>query len=335
MKPVKGLDYDLFANLESFFRLDYPCYELIFSVASETDPAISIISQLICKHPRIRARLITGQVEVGPNPKVNNLVKPYALAKYDWILISDSNIRVEPSYLDAMTAEFSEDVGIVTAVVAGRNPASLGGRLEAVFLNTFYARWMVLAGELGNPVVLGKSMLFRRSDAQRFGGIIELGRYLAEDYMAGKAMQQIGKKIHVMRTPVNQPIGRYSVKAFWARHLRWGRIRKSQTPLLFILEPFFSSSMLSGLIGSWALSSLIDKPFSYIFTVHILVWMSLDLVMMKVLRERISIMLCFSWLARELTHLGLWIHIALGQEVNWRGQSMRVTRGGTLQHRGS
>jgi ceramide glucosyltransferase len=317
-------------NLESFFHLDYPRYELLFSLADANDPAAYFITHLMAKYPRIRARLFTGEITVGPNPKVNNLVKSYRAARHDWILISDSNISVSRHYLDAVVADFTTDVGIVTALVAGSDPRGLGGWLEATFLNTFYARWMLLAGKFNNPVVLGKSMLFRRSEAQRFGGIPHLGRYLAEDYMAGQAMQMLGKRIVVMRAAVTQPIGDCTIEAFWSRHLRWGRIRRSQASLAFYFEPFISSSLFSGLLGAWAFHHWFAFRPETVLMCHLIFWLSCDLLMIRQMGQKIHLRSIGAWFLRESTHLPLWLHIMTSQTVLWRGQELRLVRGGVL-----
>ena len=330
LKPVKGTEDGLVENLESFFRLVYPKFEIIFSVAESHDPCIAVIESLRTKYPRVRSRLIVGDVIVGPNPKVNNLVRSYAQARHDWILISDSNVRVEPNYLYVAAEPFTPEVGIVTAAVLGSQPRESGGWLESVFLNTFYARWMLIARRTGNPVVVGKSMLFRKSEAERFGGIAPLGRYLAEDYMAGQAMALINRRVEIMRTPITQPIGNYSFKAFWSRHIRWGRIRKSQAPALFFFEPLFSF-WLSGIGAAISLSHFFSTPFWLTLSVHGSVWLASDLLTMRAMNSRICAQSILGWFARETLALPLWFHISLGKTVMWRGRQLTLSRGGLLQ----
>jgi ceramide glucosyltransferase len=330
LKPVKGAEEHLEENLDSFFALEYPCFELLFTVADENDPAIPVIEKLIGRHPKVSSRLFVGEVVVGSNPKVNNLVKSYRQARYDAILISDSNVRVGHEYLRAVVASFGENVGIVTAVVCGDHVASLGAALEASFLNTFYARFMVIADRVGTPVVIGKSMLFRKSEAERFGGIRALARYLAEDYMAGQAMRLLGRKIELMDQPVVQPLGRYDFWSFWSRHIRWGRLRKSQAPLAFVFEPLMSF-WISGLIGAWAMSAVLGVGFWMVFAIHTLFWCSLDLAMMKIVSGRIRWWAPFSWIVRESLHFPLWLNIASGRTVIWRGRKLTLTHGGLLE----
>ncbi|MEW6056404.1 MAG: ceramide glucosyltransferase [Bdellovibrionota bacterium] len=330
LKPLKGADHDLRKNLETFFKLDYPEYELIFSVANYSDPARSVVEELIERYPKIDARLIVGQVLVGPNPKVNNLVLSYEHAKYDLLLISDSNTVVKNDFLKRLVAHLENGVGIITAVVAGRAPKGLGANLEAVYLNTFYARGMQLAAAFGNPCVVGKVMLFRRSTSDRFGGIKALGKYLAEDYMAGEAMQHLGLRVALMTDPIIQPLGEFGFSTFWSRHIRWGRIRKAQAPLAFLLEPL-SNSILSGLIGAMAAANAFGMPGTGFFALHMCVWFLCDLMVMRRMNPGVEATTLFIWLLRELLAFPLWVHVASGNTVEWRGKRLRLLAGGALE----
>ena len=340
LKPVKGVDEGIRENLLSFFSLDYPSYELIFSVASRNDPAVVLIQDLIDAHPHISSQLILGDVEIGPNPKVNNLILGYERARYDWVLISDSNIRATPDYLKRNVAQLEPGVGMVTSVVSGQNARLLGGQLEATILNTFYLRAMVLSAKLGKPCVLGKSMLFQKSTAARFGGIRSLAPFLAEDYMAGEAMRRLGLRIVLATDPVCQHIGNYTFKSFWLRHLRWGRIRKAQVPLVLLIEPFLGA-MVSGICGAYFFGHVFDvSPVLFIFF-HLSFWSICDFTLMWKMSQfqtslksqppKLSSFLAVFWFIRELLALPLWVGIVSGSSVNWRGQKLRLQSGGILQ----
>jgi ceramide glucosyltransferase len=330
LKPLKGAESGLLENLETFFRLDYPKYEIIFSIADDRDPAFPVISRLIQKHPAIPVRLIIGDVKVGANPKINNMVRGYQEAKYDWLLISDSNIRVRPDYLKRLVAQLDPGVGIITSLVAGLNGEGLGGQLEASFLNTFYARGMGLAFSAGMPVVMGKSMMFRKATAERFGGIKILAQYLAEDYMAGEAIRHLGLKTVLSCDPIVQHIGTYSLKNFWSRHIRWGRLRKVQSPLTFYIEPFFGC-LISGLLGAIAMRSWLGFSPTLFIALHLCAWSLCDLLLMRKLGQKLEARLPVLWFMRELLSLPLWAHIASGSTVDWRGRKLKLQPGGILE----
>jgi ceramide glucosyltransferase len=330
LKPIKGSEADLSENLESFFRIEYPRFEILLSIANPEDSAVQEVNALIAKYPRVRARLLLGEVVVGANPKVNNLMKSYSQARHDWILISDSNTRVKPDYLKKLSVYMGNDVGVVTAVVRGTEPSSPGGYLEAAFLNTFYARWMILARSFGQNVVVGKSMLFRRSAAARFGGIPQLARYLAEDYMAGQAMQMLGLKVLIQDQPIAQPLSYYTYRNFWSRHLRWGRIRKAQAPGPFWFEPFLST-LAASVLGGFAFAQILSGLEWYQWTlIHLGVFAFFDMQVLRAVGEKVSLRYLLAWLTRECLAIPQWIHIASGHTVDWRGRKLRIERGGTV-----
>ena len=333
LKPLKGSDLGLEENLETFFQIEYaPGFELIFSIADAADSAGPIVRKLMAEYPAVRARLNVGAVEVGPNPKVNNLVNAYREAQHDLVLISDSNVRVEPSYLTKLVSEMRPGVGIVSAAVSGTHPEGIGGILEALYLNTFYIRGNILAKTVGIPCVVGKCMLFRRSVAARFGGLEALGRYLAEDYMAGVAMRKLNLDVVISRRPVVQHVSFQTFKAHWDRHVRWGRIRKVQAPLAFIGE-FFTSSLVSGLCGAWAMSSLFDFYPSGVLALHFAFWSACDFLVLMRIEPNFHPLTPIAWFAREILALPLWIHVASGNTVSWRGSKLKVLPGGTLEIR--
>ena len=98
LKPLHGsniFDSNLYANLETFFTLEYPKYEIIFCIQDRNPQLDLIVENLRGKYPNISSDVVyTGNISVGENPKINNLYPGYKQAKYDYILISDSKIRM-------------------------------------------------------------------------------------------------------------------------------------------------------------------------------------------------------------------------------------------------
>lgn len=330
MKPLKGCDEGLEENLKTFLNLDYPSYEILFSVASVDDPAYLLTKQLMEQNPQVATKIIFDPMSLGPNPKVNNMMRAYELASNDLVLVSDSNVWVNRNYLKMLSRHMrNKKVGMVTSVIAGTHEKGIGGKLESVFLNTFYARWMKFLFFVGRPCVVGKSMLFRKSTARRFGGMGVLARYLAEDYMAGEAVRRLGLQVVLASEPINQYVGKLKLRGFWQRHIRWGRIRKSQAFLAFLIDPVFGSVFCS-LVGTKLFFALFQtNPFTFFF-IQMVLWFFLEIPNLIKSQTPISFALFGIWFLRELLALPLWINIALGNTVYWRGRKFQLEVGGLL-----
>lgn len=332
LKPLCGSDPGLRANLESIFLQKYPEFEIIFSVSNEFDSAISDVMALLDKYPQAKARLVVGGDRKGLNPKVNNLIASYELAKYEVILISDSNVRVRPDYLSNLSASLSDDMGVLTSVVAGVAPSGIGGALEATYLNTFYARAMNLAFATGNPFVMGKSMMFRKSTMEQIGGIESLSSYIAEDYAFGEGVLESGLKIGLTTEPIPQHIGAYSFESFWNRHTRWGKIRKAHAPWIFLAEPLSMALPVSCLAGV-ALSPWLS--FTQGFLLHFGMALLCDVFLTQKISGQISHFNPLAWILREILAFPLWIASILSNTVNWRGHELTIQSGGKLEVRNS
>lgn len=327
LKPLKGNEPGLKENLESFFKLDYPNYQVLFCIDSPEDTARPVVEELLKQYPDADARLNISQIHVGENPKINNLFLSYKSARYDWILISDSNIRVPKHYLKTIVRENYSGVGIITASIVGIGAKGLGGSLEAVYLNSYLTRWMYIAQFLKNPLVMGKSMFFQRSVMEALGGLEGISGQIAEDYASSLLMRRAGKRIRLMKAPVQQYLGKFSLKDFWARHIRWGRIRRSYAPIAFLTEPL-SSAMVSGGLGCFAFNYLeIIEP-SVFLKWHFSFWFLHDVSLLLLNRGTFQWRHFVAWVGLELVSLPLWIQTFLSNRINWRGNILRIGQEG-------
>jgi ceramide glucosyltransferase len=227
LKPLKGLDDNLFDNLESFCMLDYPEYEIIFSLQDHNDPAYKVARKIKDKYPDKQISLIVEECSTGLNPKINNLIPAYANAKYEYILISDSNVMVNRDYLREIVKHFSDpDVGLVTNLIRGIGGRTLGSVFENLHLNTFIIGSVCFLDRyLKMPCVVGKSMLMRKRDLESIGGFKAVKDVLAEDYIIGKKMQKKGKKVILSNYLINNVNQYWGLRKFFNRHTRWGKLR--------------------------------------------------------------------------------------------------------------
>ena len=327
LKPLKGVDPGLAESLETFLTQDYPRYEVIFAVAEAEDPAIAVVTKLRARHPNAAARLVVGDEHVGANPKVNNLVRPLKIAQYDYVVISDSNIRATPTYLRDIVREAGPNVGAVTAPVRGLGGEGLGGRLEEMHLNSFYLRSMLVSHALGTGLVLGKTMMFKRSFSDRLGGFNRFGNQGAEDYAFGMATRRVGREISLVSAPVTQHVGARSFQNFFLRHSRWSTLRKYSAPGLFFIEWVHHGvlTLLFGWVG-WSQMGIIYSVGSLLATA--LIWILGDLALLRQLGGRFHLGI---WVVRELTVPFIWLNAVATRQVTWRGNKLRLMSGGRVQ----
>ena len=226
-KPLKGLDEELEENLRSFFRLDYPVYQLLFGVADENDPAIAVVRALMAEFPAQDARLVVGCPAFGLNPKVENLASMDRYRKHDVILISDSNVRVKPSYLRETACYLAEPgVGLVTNLFAGVGDTYSGATMENLQLNGFIAGGMALASVMRVTCVVGKSMMMPVKALEAIGGFARVRNLLAEDQVIGVLVRKAGYSIRLSHHVIDNVNRRRGFNWFLNRHSRWYKIRR-------------------------------------------------------------------------------------------------------------
>ncbi|MFO0760485.1 MAG: glycosyltransferase [Byssovorax sp.] len=327
LKPLCGADPGLEANLATFFEQDHPACELLFGVERADDPAVAVVERLLARYPHKDARLVVHAAPRGHNPKVKNLRGLIDLAKHDLVLISDSNIRAPRHYVAEAASIFASDpqIGLVTHLFAGHGERSLGAKVECVELTGFVAAGAALPTVLGDGVVVGKSMLFSRSDLARLGGLGRVADVLAEDFVIGKMFEQAGRRVAIAPTVLSNVLGEMRLATVFDRHLRWSMLRIRLRPLGFLLEP---------LTCPLALALLAAPLFG---AAHALAWLASMYLVRDVwawlrLRgpARLWIPMAMGPL-RDALALAVWIATPWKRHVSWRGHRLRVGRGTVLE----
>jgi ceramide glucosyltransferase len=232
LKPLKGVDPGMYGNLRSHCLQDYPDFEIIFGVSDAADPAVEFVERVKTDFPHIAIRLVVCERALGTNLKVSSLAQMLPAAKYEDILVNDSDIRVEPDYLSQVMAPLSDiKIGLVTCLYRGVPSSSLGSTLESLFIGTDFCAGVLAARliEGGIHFGLGSTLAFRRPDLEAIGGFEALADYLADDYEIGRRMAARGLGIALSETVVETFLPPYSFRQFLDHQLRWARtIRDSR-----------------------------------------------------------------------------------------------------------
>jgi ceramide glucosyltransferase len=227
LKPLRGLDDNLFDNLTSFCTQDYPEYEILFCLQDFNDPAYKVVKKVQDKYPTRNISLVVEKCTAGLNPKVSNLIPAYRKARYPYVLISDSNVMVDKNYLREVIRHTADpSVGLVSNLIRGVGGRSIGAILENLHLNSFIMGSVSFLDRcLGMPCVIGKSMLMKKDDLEALGGLAAFKDILAEDFIIGREMQRSGKRVVLSNYLVSNVNEYWGVKRFLNRHTRWGKLR--------------------------------------------------------------------------------------------------------------
>jgi ceramide glucosyltransferase len=327
-KPLKGAEDNLEENLRSFFELEYPEFELLFAVRNPHDPAVAIVERLRTAYPRVPSRLVIGPEVYGLNPKVNNLIHLYPHARHDYLLISDSNVRVVPSYLtDLMFHLQKPGVGLVTSTIRGVGAVSAGALLENLHLNTYVAPAVFSTRILfGRPIVIGKSMLFSRRELQQLGGFQAFVNLLAEDQLIGAGIQRLGLRIKTTPLPVNNVNVSWSLEQLYNRHVRWGMIRKNLSPGLYLLEILGNPVTM---VCAYALVCGRPEALS-VCAVVALCKIAVDLLVGRAMGSDLHVLHYFLVPIKDLFMAYAWAVPFFKRHVNWRGNHLRIGRNTAL-----
>ncbi len=228
VKPLAGLDDALEENLESFYALDYPRYEVIFSFARRTDPAFAVARRVADHHPGRATLFVVDAREPGGNAKINRLAAALRHVRFGHVLMADGNVRAHRELLRRAVAEFADPrVGLVSHLFVARGARALGSRLESLHSNgALRAGTAAMAGILKMPCVVGKSILVSKKALIAIGGLETLRDHLAEDYLLGRAVAGAGYGVVLSGDEIETTeISRGLVEA-WKRQRRWAILRK-------------------------------------------------------------------------------------------------------------
>jgi ceramide glucosyltransferase len=239
LKPLCGLDDDLDRNLASFAALHGVDYEVICSVADPNDPAIAVLERVTNAYPDAPFRLVVGGDPMleRTNRKVARLIAAERVARGDVLLISDSNVRVEPGDVASTVEVLSETrAGCVSNLFTGEGAETLGARIESLHLLSFVVPGNVLAAFGDVPCVVGKSMAVTREALSAIGGFAAFTNVLAEDQVIGLAMREAGYRVVLSPVVIRNVVVKRTLRRALDRQIRWNKIRYAMSKGVYTSE---------------------------------------------------------------------------------------------------
>jgi ceramide glucosyltransferase len=328
LKPLYGLDEGLEENLRSFFAQDYPEYEVLLGVHTADDPAVPVAEKVIREFSgSVSARLIvTGESPI-PNAKSFSLNRLVREARYDLLVMGDSDIRVTPRLLPHLAQEFQDEhIGVISCPYLAVPGKTIWSRLEAVGMNTELLGGVLVARMMeGMRFALGCTSAVRRSVLDAMGGFNYLQEFLAEDFVLGRRAAELGHGVLFSSYVIEHRIGTQSMARNLAHRLRWARSTRRSRP-----------------VGYWGQIFTYPLPWALmLWAIHPAMW---PLVLLTLLVRSLAAIATARfvvhdavtqkqwWLLPLQDVLGflIWISGFAGDTIVWRGRTCTVLRDGRL-----
>ena len=329
LKPIRGSDENTYENLKSFVLQDYPACQVVFGIADEDDPARAIVERLVWEYPDRDLELVVSGGTDFPNKKVGNLSAMSRSAKYDILIVADSDMRVGPDYLRELSSGFADpSVGLVTCLYRGSDPGNIGAAFEALTINTDFLPSVVMAERLeGLSFALGATMAVRREALRAIGGFEALGDYLADDYMLGNKVKAAGWGLRMSDYIVDSVQGRESFAGYFTHQLRWGRTYRACRPVGYFFYVLTKGTFFAAMF-------LAATGFSRLGWTVLLTELAIRYRHAFYIQGRLKGrgVLKYFWLlpVKDLTSTAIWGLSFMGRAIEWKGARFVVDREGRM-----
>ena len=335
LKPLRGTDPRQYLGFESHCRQRYSGpFEIVFGVGSLDDPAVAAVGRLRVEFPEVAIRLIECGERLGTNGKVSSLMQMLPEARYEHVIVNDSDILVGPEYLAGVMAPFGVEaaagerpLGLVTVPYVGQAEGTVWSRMEALGVSTDFIPGVLAARALegGLRFGLGSTLATTKSALGAIGGFEALVDQLADDYEMGARLYRAGYRVELVGEVVATSVPAYAWRGFVDHQMRWARSTRDSRRAGYL-------GLLFTYLLPWAMATVVASGFSLpswsLFSVALLVRLLVALnVGVGFLRD--GQVLRDLWLLPVRDGLGLvfWAWSYASDVVVWRGERFRLRRG--------
>jgi ceramide glucosyltransferase len=265
LKPVHGMEARLKENIESFFRQDYPEYEILFAADEASDAALEVVREVCARYPHIRSRvLVTGTP--WPNPVVHSFHCLAEAAAHEILVTTDSDVEVGPRYLREIVPPLLDpQVGMVTCVYRGKNASGFFSGLTAIGMSVEMTAGVLVANLLeGMKFGLGPTTVLRKDSLASIGGYTALKDYIAYDFAIGNLIAKVGYRVVLSGHIIDHIVNQKSFRHMWQNQLRWAQTTRYSRPkghfgsgLIFAMPYGLLGLIAAGLLGHWGIGFLL------------------------------------------------------------------------------
>jgi len=334
LKPLCGDEWELTRNLKSFCALDYPVTQLVCGVRQEDDPAAAIVRTLRQQLPDADIALVAADVQHGTNNKVSNVINMMSAAKHDLLVLSDSDMLVDPHYLDAVVAAMEQPgVGLATCLYLGAPAPGVWSAIGAAGINFWFLPSASVSKLLGGKTgCYGATIAMNRKTLAAIGGFEAVKNQLADDYALGDLVQRSGRQVAVVpyfpATVIDEP----TFGALYRHELRWARTIRNTAPWGFA-GSIITHPLPFAVLGL-ALGSVAGLPWPMLLSVLASAWLC-RLGLLTFVSRRLGAPKLHWWLLlpRDALSVAILVAAFFGRSVSWRSSAFRVDKVGALSRK--
>jgi ceramide glucosyltransferase len=333
LKPLHGLEPRLEQNLESFFRQDYPAFELIFGMRSDADPALAVVERLRRRYPQVPAKVIFSGHPTWPNAKVYSLDRMLLAAGHEYLVISDSDVEVERDFLAAVIPPLLEPTtGLVTCLYRGVPAPEFWSGIEAIGMSVEMPSGVLVANMLeGMKFALGPAVATRKACLHAIGGIGATADYYSDDFVLGNLIADAGYRVVLSHKIVGHVLVTQSLRTTSRSQLRWMKSTRFSRPLGHIGTGLTFGTPF-GLLALLSAAAMGHAPLgAALFAVTALGRMAQSLVIgWGLIRDPRALRQPWLFVLRDLVGFCLWLGSFTGRRFEWRGETYQFGPGGRI-----
>ncbi len=330
LKPVRGLEKNQRECLRSACIQDYPDFQVVFSVQDKDDAALPLLKQIQDEFGPERVTVAVENFQTGTNGKINNMIGGLRHARYDTLVISDSDVRLRPDYLKTIVAPLKDPaVGCVCTLYKASEAGTWFEKMELLTFNADFMTNVMFAHSTGaSKFCLGASAAIHRSMLEEIGGFEALSDYLVEDYEMGRRIWMRGRKVVIVPYFVDTVVDLKDASQWWAHQIYWDQNTRAARPFAFFTTvlirsvPFallYAAVRMGDAAGLWVAASALSLRL-----------LSAAVVLGLGLGDREGLRNIGLLPLRDISSLLTWILAYTKRTTIWRGTSFILTRDGRL-----
>jgi ceramide glucosyltransferase len=333
LKPLCGLEPDLESHLQSFFQQDYPRFEIVFGTRDAHDPALAVARALQERYPQVPVKFVFSGEPDRPNAKVCSLEKMVPTASFNYLVISDSDVRVTPDYIQQVIQPLLDpQVGLVNCLYRGVPTGGLWSRLEALGMSVEMTSGVLVAELLeGMRFALGPTMAIRGEVLEAIGGVATLADYCADDFVLGEKVFQLGRTVVMSSHVIDHVVINRGFTDSMAHQIRWMKSTRFSRPKGHV-GTCLTFAMPFGLLGALA-GIAAHRP---IVGLGLLAFAVANRMILSLaagwgaVQDRRALRDCWLYPVRDFMGFCFWVASFLGDTIVWRQERYRLQPGGLM-----